>query len=175
MFQEKPGWSLPPEPPAPSVDMTVIAEYNYTPMTPQDLELRKDEEYTILEMSDSNWWRAKDKYGWDEYDTKVNRRDLASELKESSRNIFILNMSLIKSCLFFISINASTSKTDRKVSSKVKWLRMSLMCLKCMHFKECITSSRQALRDMNMYMYNMYVCMCKKEEIRTFYIIIGTR
>ncbi|TKS72151.1 Tyrosine-protein kinase BTK [Collichthys lucidus] len=53
----------PPEPSGPSVGMIVIAEYTYTPMTPQDLELRKDEEYTILEMSDANWWRAKDKYG----------------------------------------------------------------------------------------------------------------
>ena len=44
--------------------MTVIAEYSYTPMTPQDLELRKDEEYTILEMSDQNWWKARDKNGW---------------------------------------------------------------------------------------------------------------
>lgn len=43
--------------------MTVMAEYDYTPMTPQDLELRKDEEYTILEMSDQNWWKARDKFG----------------------------------------------------------------------------------------------------------------
>uniref|UniRef100_A0A671XCC7 Tyrosine-protein kinase n=1 Tax=Sparus aurata TaxID=8175 RepID=A0A671XCC7_SPAAU len=57
----------PPEPAAPSVGMTVIAEYPYTPMTPQDLELRKDEEYTILEMSDPNWWRARDKYGAEGY------------------------------------------------------------------------------------------------------------
>lgn len=68
--EEKPGRPLPPqpaEPPGPSVGMTVIAEYNYTPMTPQDLELRKDEEYTILEMSDTNWWRARDKYGKEGY------------------------------------------------------------------------------------------------------------
>uniref|UniRef100_A0A8C4EXX4 Tyrosine-protein kinase n=1 Tax=Dicentrarchus labrax TaxID=13489 RepID=A0A8C4EXX4_DICLA len=67
---EKPGRPLPPQPPepsAPSVGMTVIAEYSYTPMTPQDLELRKDEEYTILEMSDPNWWRAKDNYGNEGY------------------------------------------------------------------------------------------------------------
>lgn len=65
-FQEKPGRPLPPqppEPPTPSVGMTVIAEYSYMPMTNQDLELRKDEEYTILEMADTNWWRARDKYG----------------------------------------------------------------------------------------------------------------
>lgn len=68
--EEKPGRPLPPqpaEPTGPSVGMTVIAEYDYTPMTPQDLELRKDEEYTILEMSDTNWWRARDKYGKEGY------------------------------------------------------------------------------------------------------------
>uniref|UniRef100_A0A8C9Z894 Tyrosine-protein kinase n=1 Tax=Sander lucioperca TaxID=283035 RepID=A0A8C9Z894_SANLU len=54
------GLKLPPEAPSPSVGMTVIAEYNYTPMSLQDLELRKDEEYTILEMSDQNWWKNKD-------------------------------------------------------------------------------------------------------------------
>lgn len=66
LFQEKPGRPLPPQPPepsAPSAGMTVIAEYDYTPMTAQDLELRKDEEYTILEKSDANWWKARDKYG----------------------------------------------------------------------------------------------------------------
>lgn len=66
MSQEKPGWPLPPqwpEPHLPSVGMTVIAEYDYTTMTPHDLELRKDEEYTILDMSDTNWWKAKDKDG----------------------------------------------------------------------------------------------------------------
>uniref|UniRef100_A0AAQ5XUB0 Tyrosine-protein kinase n=1 Tax=Amphiprion ocellaris TaxID=80972 RepID=A0AAQ5XUB0_AMPOC len=63
----KPLPPTPTEPPGPSVGMTVIAEYDYTPMTPQDLELRKDEEYTILEMSDTNWWRARDKYGKEGY------------------------------------------------------------------------------------------------------------
>uniref|UniRef100_A0A8C5GBN3 Tyrosine-protein kinase n=1 Tax=Gouania willdenowi TaxID=441366 RepID=A0A8C5GBN3_GOUWI len=73
LFQEKaarplpPAPSLPPEPAGPSVGMTVIAEYNYVPMTPQDLELRMNEEYTILEMSDSNWWRARDKFGTEGY------------------------------------------------------------------------------------------------------------
>ncbi|KAG7224788.1 hypothetical protein INR49_013501 [Caranx melampygus] len=57
----------PPEPPAPSPGMKVIAEYNYIPVTEQDLELRKDEEYVILEMSDTNWWRARDKYGKEGY------------------------------------------------------------------------------------------------------------
>uniref|UniRef100_A0A7N8YLV2 Tyrosine-protein kinase n=1 Tax=Mastacembelus armatus TaxID=205130 RepID=A0A7N8YLV2_9TELE len=63
VLSRKPLPPTPTEPSGPSVGMIVIAEYNYTPMTEQDLELRKDEEYTILEMSDTNWWRARDKYG----------------------------------------------------------------------------------------------------------------
>lgn len=66
----KPLPPTPPEPPessGPSVGMAVIAEYNYKPMTAQDLELIKDEQYTILEMSDTNWWRARDKYGKEGY------------------------------------------------------------------------------------------------------------
>lgn len=68
--EEKPGRPLPPEPPEPSAasaSMTVVAEYSYSPMTDQDLELRKDEEYTILERSDPNWWKARDKYGKEGY------------------------------------------------------------------------------------------------------------
>ncbi|KAM9377078.1 LOW QUALITY PROTEIN: tyrosine-protein kinase BTK [Pholidichthys leucotaenia] len=66
--EEKPGRPLPPQPPEPPASsMTVVAEYNYTPMTNQDLELKKDEEYTILEKGDANWWRARDKYGNEGY------------------------------------------------------------------------------------------------------------
>ncbi|XP_013859286.1 tyrosine-protein kinase BTK isoform X2 [Austrofundulus limnaeus] len=57
----------PPEPPAPSPSMTVIAMYDYVPTTAQDLELRKNEEYTILEKSDLNWWKARDAYGKEGY------------------------------------------------------------------------------------------------------------
>lgn len=75
--------------------MTVIAEYNYPPMTPQDLELRKDEEYTILEMSDLNWWRARDKYGWVE---KLDSRGLPDcakkKIKKKSINLNPLNLHL---------------------------------------------------------------------------------
>uniref|UniRef100_A0AAR2IXQ2 Tyrosine-protein kinase n=1 Tax=Pygocentrus nattereri TaxID=42514 RepID=A0AAR2IXQ2_PYGNA len=65
--EEKPIRPLPPQPPKQpgfSVGMTVIAEYDYSPMAPQDLELRKDEEYTILQICDANWFRAKDQYGY---------------------------------------------------------------------------------------------------------------
>ncbi|MBN3323779.1 BTK kinase, partial [Atractosteus spatula] len=36
-------------------------------MTEQDLQLRKNEEYTILDRSDTHWWRARDKYGKEGY------------------------------------------------------------------------------------------------------------
>ncbi|KAM9850366.1 tyrosine-protein kinase BTK [Aulostomus maculatus] len=68
--EEKLGRPLPPQPTqlhSLSVGVTVIAEYNYSTMTPHDLELRKDEEYTIIEMSDPNWWKARDKYGNEGY------------------------------------------------------------------------------------------------------------
>ncbi|KAJ0002821.1 hypothetical protein NQD34_007970 [Periophthalmus magnuspinnatus] len=68
--EEKPSRRLPPEPSeplGPSVGMTVRAEYDYTPVSAQDLKLNKDGEYTILEMSDPNWWRARDQFGNEGY------------------------------------------------------------------------------------------------------------
>ncbi|XP_072292186.1 tyrosine-protein kinase BTK [Eucyclogobius newberryi] len=68
--EEKPSRPLPPEPPepsSPSVGMTVRAEYDYTPVSTQDLELKKEGKYTILEMSDPNWWRARDQSGNEGY------------------------------------------------------------------------------------------------------------
>uniref|UniRef100_A0A3Q1H7R7 Tyrosine-protein kinase n=1 Tax=Anabas testudineus TaxID=64144 RepID=A0A3Q1H7R7_ANATE len=68
--EEKAGRPLPPQPQessAPPGVMTVVAEYDYTPVSAQDLELRKDEEYTILEKSDTNWWKARDQYGKEGY------------------------------------------------------------------------------------------------------------
>uniref|UniRef100_I3J2L2 Tyrosine-protein kinase n=1 Tax=Oreochromis niloticus TaxID=8128 RepID=I3J2L2_ORENI len=85
--EKKPTRPLPPQPPDPpasSAGMTVVAEYNYTPMTTQDLELRKDEEYTILEKSDANWWRARDKYGW--YCKNMNRSQAEKLLKAENKD-----------------------------------------------------------------------------------------
>ncbi|XP_055034387.1 tyrosine-protein kinase BTK isoform X1 [Misgurnus anguillicaudatus] len=68
--EEKVSRPLPPQPPMATgfnVGMTVIAEYEYAPMAPHDLELRKDEEYTLLDISDPNWFRARDKYGIEGY------------------------------------------------------------------------------------------------------------
>ncbi|RXN26784.1 tyrosine- kinase BTK-like protein [Labeo rohita] len=69
--EEKPPRPLPPQPPMVtpgfSVGMTVVAEYEYAPMTSNDLELRKDEEYTLLEINDPNWFKARDKYGKEGY------------------------------------------------------------------------------------------------------------
>ncbi|XP_023647948.1 tyrosine-protein kinase BTK [Paramormyrops kingsleyae] len=61
----------PPQPPCPqlgpSSGMTVIAEYEYTPVNKQDLPLRPGEEYTVLEAVDASWWRARDKHGNEGY------------------------------------------------------------------------------------------------------------
>ncbi|KAJ8281716.1 hypothetical protein COCON_G00042350 [Conger conger] len=63
--------SRPPQPPPRQAEaapgMTAIAEYDYTPVTDQDLALHKGEEYTILEMVDTNWWRASDRNGMEGY------------------------------------------------------------------------------------------------------------
>lgn len=63
----RPFPTQPPEKSGPTVGMTVIAEYEYTPMNPHDLELRRDEEYTIVEIADLHWWKARDKYGKEGY------------------------------------------------------------------------------------------------------------
>ncbi|XP_066571117.1 tyrosine-protein kinase BTK [Amia ocellicauda] len=66
-MEEKISRPLPPEPPKTNDLVTVVAEYDYTPMSEQDLQLRKDEEYTILDKTDANWWKARDKYGNEGY------------------------------------------------------------------------------------------------------------
>ncbi|MEQ2197904.1 hypothetical protein XENOCAPTIV_004884 [Xenoophorus captivus] len=75
--------------------MTVVAEYDYTPVTPQDLELRKDEEYTILERSDPNWWKARDKYG------KLRNENLVQlyGVCTKQRPIYIVTEFLANGCL----------------------------------------------------------------------------
>ncbi|KAJ8266517.1 hypothetical protein GJAV_G00131350 [Gymnothorax javanicus] len=65
--EEKSPQSLPlqPQPPPRTSScsgFTVVAEYDFVPMRNQELELRKGEEYTVLETSETNWWRARDKY-----------------------------------------------------------------------------------------------------------------
>ncbi|MGH0160282.1 UNVERIFIED_CONTAM: hypothetical protein FKN15_053118 [Acipenser sinensis] len=41
--------------------------YDYTPTNPQDLPLTNGEEYTVLDMSDANWWKARDRHGQEGY------------------------------------------------------------------------------------------------------------
>lgn len=58
---------LPPEPAAAPVSTSelkkVVALYDYMPMNANDLQLRKGDEYFILEESNLPWWRARDKNG----------------------------------------------------------------------------------------------------------------
>ncbi|KAL4631630.1 tyrosine-protein kinase BTK [Arapaima gigas] len=73
--EEKASRPLPPQPqvqppppqPTTSSVMKVIAQYEYTPMTEQDLGLQVGEEYIILEMQSTNWWKARDRYGNEGY------------------------------------------------------------------------------------------------------------
>ncbi|ERE65700.1 tyrosine-protein kinase BTK isoform 2 [Cricetulus griseus] len=62
---------LPPEPTAAPVSTSelkkVVALYDYMPMNANDLQLRKGEEYFILEESNLPWWRARDKNGQEGY------------------------------------------------------------------------------------------------------------
>uniref|UniRef100_A0A7N5ZYP9 Tyrosine-protein kinase n=1 Tax=Anabas testudineus TaxID=64144 RepID=A0A7N5ZYP9_ANATE len=83
----KAGRPLPPQPQessAPPGVMTVVAEYDYTPVSAQDLELRKDEEYTILEKSDTNWWKARDQYGFEMF-VHLNNKDGGFLVRDSSK------------------------------------------------------------------------------------------
>uniref|UniRef100_A0A8D1XTQ8 Tyrosine-protein kinase n=2 Tax=Sus scrofa TaxID=9823 RepID=A0A8D1XTQ8_PIG len=62
---------LPPEPTAAPVSTSelkkVVALYDYMPMNANDLQLRKGDEYFILEESNLPWWRARDKNGQEGY------------------------------------------------------------------------------------------------------------
>uniref|UniRef100_A0A8C5Y1H4 Tyrosine-protein kinase n=1 Tax=Microcebus murinus TaxID=30608 RepID=A0A8C5Y1H4_MICMU len=62
---------LPPEPgaaPVPTSELKkVVALYDYMPMNANDLQLRKGDEYFILEESNLPWWRARDKNGQEGY------------------------------------------------------------------------------------------------------------
>uniref|UniRef100_A0A2K6TV40 Tyrosine-protein kinase n=1 Tax=Saimiri boliviensis boliviensis TaxID=39432 RepID=A0A2K6TV40_SAIBB len=62
---------LPPEPAAAPVSTSelkkVVALYDYMPMNANDLQLRKGDEYFILEESNLPWWRARDKNGQEGY------------------------------------------------------------------------------------------------------------
>lgn len=70
--QEKASRPLPAQPtpspaPPPSSEKMVTAMYDYTPTNPQDLPLTNGEEYTVLDMSDANWWKARDRHGQEGY------------------------------------------------------------------------------------------------------------
>uniref|UniRef100_A0A8C2D742 non-specific protein-tyrosine kinase n=1 Tax=Cyprinus carpio TaxID=7962 RepID=A0A8C2D742_CYPCA len=67
----------PPPPPPPAGEAAqeeagpgeevVIALYDFEGLEPHDLTLRKGEEYVILEKCDVNWYKARDKHGYEGY------------------------------------------------------------------------------------------------------------
>ncbi|EPQ09986.1 Tyrosine-protein kinase BTK [Myotis brandtii] len=78
---------LPPEPTAAPVSTSelkkVVALYDYMPMNANDLQLRKGDEYFILEESNLPWWRARDKNGW--YSKHMTRSQAEELLKQESQ------------------------------------------------------------------------------------------
>ncbi|KAB0393203.1 hypothetical protein E2I00_010774 [Balaenoptera physalus] len=78
---------LPPEPTAAPVSTSelkkVVALYDYMPMNANDLQLRKGNEYFILEESNLPWWRAQDKNGW--YSKHMTRSQAEQLLKQEGK------------------------------------------------------------------------------------------
>lgn len=57
-----------PLPPLPPIEVAeektrVMALYDFLPREPCDLELKRAEEYLILEKYDTHWWKARDRWG----------------------------------------------------------------------------------------------------------------
>uniref|UniRef100_A0A8C1GQE3 Tyrosine-protein kinase n=1 Tax=Cyprinus carpio TaxID=7962 RepID=A0A8C1GQE3_CYPCA len=132
--EEKPPRPLPPQPPmlTPdfSVGMTVVAEYEYAPMTPQDLELRKDEEYTLLEIGDPNWFKARDKYGNEGY---IPSNYIAQALNGLEKYDWYCK-------------NINRSQAENLLRTEVKLYFMSLSretAGSCRHYNICITADGQ--------------------------------
>ncbi|TRY60145.1 hypothetical protein DNTS_006451 [Danionella cerebrum] len=116
--EETPPRPLPPEPPVPpgfSVGMTVTAEYEYAPVAPSDLELRKDEEYTLLEISDRNW--------------NINRSQAENLLKTENKDGGFLVRDSVK----------FTGRYTVSVFSKIGGETAGI----CRHYNICVTADGQ--------------------------------
>uniref|UniRef100_A0A8V5GAV4 Tyrosine-protein kinase n=1 Tax=Melopsittacus undulatus TaxID=13146 RepID=A0A8V5GAV4_MELUD len=115
---------LPPEPaPSTAGEMKkVVALYSYVPMTTQDLQLQKGEEYLILEESHLPWWKARDKNGsgcsalpdtcpccrW--YSKNITRSQAEQLLKqEGKEGGFIVRDSTSKMGKYTVSVYAKSS------------------------------------------------------------------
>ncbi|RXM27033.1 Tyrosine-protein kinase BTK [Acipenser ruthenus] len=110
--QEKASRSLPPQPtpspaPPPSSEKTVTAMYDYTPTNPQDLPLTNGEEYTILDMSNANWWKARDRHGW--YCKSMNRSQAENLLKQENKEGAYLVRDSSKAGKYTVSVFSKAS------------------------------------------------------------------
>ncbi|XP_041930913.1 tyrosine-protein kinase BTK [Alosa sapidissima] len=150
--EEKPSRPLPPQPPpqqpqGPCPGSTVIAEYPYTPNAPQDLELRKDEEYTILEMNDANWWRARDKYGREGYIPSNYVTEAVNGLEKFDWYCKNMNRSQAEQLLktenkdggFLVRDSSKSGKYTVTVFSKVGGETVGI----CKHYNICTTAQGQ--------------------------------
>ncbi|TSQ81042.1 Tyrosine-protein kinase ITK/TSK [Bagarius yarrelli] len=79
------GASKKPLPPTPDPERRfstpqvriVVALKNFIPQEDTDIPLHKDEEYTVIDCTETNWWTVRDKNGW--YDKHITRTE-AEEL-----------------------------------------------------------------------------------------------
>ncbi|XP_063169438.1 tyrosine-protein kinase BTK isoform X1 [Candoia aspera] len=121
----------PPKPTSSTLPKTrkVIALYDYTPMNDQDLDLRKGEEYLILEESSESWWRAQDQNGkqgyipsnyvsetrdsleiFEWYLKNITRRQAEELLKKEGKDGgFIVRDSVSKTGKYTVSVFAKSS------------------------------------------------------------------
>ncbi|XP_053129996.1 tyrosine-protein kinase BTK isoform X2 [Hemicordylus capensis] len=122
---------LPPQPTpsAPSRMRKVVALYDYAPMNERDLQLRKGEEYVVLEESCDSWWKAQDQAGKEGYipsnyvtETKdslemfewylknITRRQAEQMLKKEGKDGgFIVRDSISKTGKYTVSVFAKSS------------------------------------------------------------------
>ncbi|KAH0629879.1 hypothetical protein JD844_012336 [Phrynosoma platyrhinos] len=66
-----------------SKESPVIAIYDYTAQNPQELTLRCNEEYYVIDNSEVHWWLVQDKNGW--YNKSISRNKAETLLKEEDK------------------------------------------------------------------------------------------
>ncbi|XP_062916627.1 tyrosine-protein kinase BTK isoform X2 [Mobula hypostoma] len=125
----------------------VVALYDYQIMNPEDLPLRKDEEYFVLDHSDHNWWRARDAHGregfipsnyvvesinqletYEWYNKEITRSKAEQLLKQEGKEGAFLLRNSSQPGKYTMSV---LSKTPGDQSGKVK------------HYTVCVTPNNQ--------------------------------
>ncbi|XP_069749898.1 tyrosine-protein kinase BTK isoform X2 [Narcine bancroftii] len=125
----------------------VVALYDYQVMNPDDLPLRRDEEYLVLDHGDQNWWRARDAHGregfipsnyvvesrnqleaYEWYNKEITRSKAEELLKQEGKEGAFLVRNSSQPGKYTMSV---FSKAPGEQSGKVK------------HYTVCVTASNQ--------------------------------